>query len=149
LIGILSSFRLALFLDPLFKPRDGVALGWRLDVGVNRVHFLAARMAHQGLADFLHHPGFEQPGVEAVAQVVEAEMPDAGLGKGGLPGPLDGFQGLVVVEENQTLRLTAFLEKHKQALGQRNLPRLTLGGLRTGYREQHPPEVNVLPSLAQ
>jgi len=45
-------------------------------------------MAHKSFPDFLHDPGFHQPGIERVAEIMEAVVPDPRPSDGGLPSGL-------------------------------------------------------------
>ena len=51
-----------------FARSNCFALHWQLDMCVDRIHVFAARMAHKGLANFLHHARFHQTRVEGVAE---------------------------------------------------------------------------------
>ena len=73
---------------PAFELPDRLALYWQLDMGVNGINILAARMAHERLADFLHNSGFHQTYVEGVPKVMEPVIPDACAADGSFPSGL-------------------------------------------------------------
>ncbi len=52
--------------EPGLEASHSIAFERKLNVGIDGVNSAAADVAHQGLADFLEHTGFEQAGVERV-----------------------------------------------------------------------------------
>ena len=80
--------------DPFLKFPNGVALHWKLDVGVDGVGLFTAGVAHQRLADFLHHSCLHEPRVECMAKIMEAVVRDARATDGSLPGGFHDADGL-------------------------------------------------------
>src|SRR5258706_480449 len=84
----LSSLKFELLGVPSLKSSDGLPLDRQFYVRIDRVHVLAAGMAHEGLSDFLHDAGFHQARVEGVSEVMEAEMAIESVGHGRSPSSL-------------------------------------------------------------
>ena len=72
---LLLSFQLLLLLlHPAFELGDGLPLHGKLDVGVGRVNFRAWGMTHERHANFLQDAGLHEASVEAVAEIVKADV---------------------------------------------------------------------------
>jgi len=135
----------ALLVHPDLELRDGFALHGELDVGIGCVDGLAGGVAHEGHADLLQDARLHEPGVEGVAQVVEADVADARPPQGAAPPALDDADGLALVGDDGALALAARREEPVEAVGQRDLPRLALRRLRARDGQHPAREVDVLP----
>ena len=86
-------------------------------------------MAHQRLADFLHHSCFHEPCVERVPEIVETEIADARSTNSRLPSGLCSDQGLAFERKEQALFLSIDDEELVDTLGEGNFAGLAPGGL--------------------
>jgi hypothetical protein len=118
-------------------------------VGVNGVDVFTAGMAHQRLADFLHDPGFHEPRIERVAEIMKAAVADARAANGSFPSGLDYADGLAFEREKQAL-LLAFSEKELiYTVRKRDFTPFATGSLRLAYKEQVAVEVDMFPPLVE
>ncbi len=106
-------------------------------------------MAHQRLAHFLHHSGFEKAGIAGVPEVMEARVANTRAADGSLPGGFDPVDRCALEGEDRSGCLPPGFEVLEEPFGERNLATLATGGLRVGDVEQPTREVDVLPTLAK
>src|SRR6266496_1433970 len=118
-------------LHPGFEFPDRFALHRQLDMGVEGIDFLARGVAHEGLPHVLQNSGFHQPGIERVAKIVKAEIPDARPPDGCLPGRLDLLDRTAFEGEDQAFRRIARErgEEVRESRGKRDFATLTANGL--------------------
>ena len=106
-------------------------------------------MAHEGLPHFLHHPGFHEPSVEGVAQIVKSVVTDFRSADRRRPCGFDPMERPAFEEEHESLFLPRRREEFKEASGERDFPRLTARRFRVSDKEQPTGEIYVLPPLTQ
>ncbi len=114
---------------PEFQFSDCFPLGRKFDVGVDRIHVLATRMAHEGFPHFLHDAGFHEACVEGMAKIVETEVAEPGAADGCLPGGLDPTDWSTLVGEDQPFRLRVHFEEREEPFGEWDLAGLASGSL--------------------
>ena len=86
-------------------------------------------MPHQRHANFLQDAGLHQAGVEGVAKIVKADVPNARVLERGLPRTLYDSDLLAVITEYGPLLAPVLQKPLKQPGRQRNLAGLAFGSL--------------------
>ena len=81
-------------------------------------------MAHERLPDFLLHPGFEQSGIECMAQVMKSEVAQSGSPQCSFPRRLDPADRLLVERKDNALGFAAGFKVRKEPFRKRYLLRL-------------------------
>ena len=138
-------------LHPGFELPDGIALHRQLDMGVEGIDFLARGVAHEGLPHVLQDPGLHQPGVERVAKIVKAGVPDACPSNGCLPCRLDLLDRTAFEGEDRPFRhiVCERGEEVRESRGKRDLAALSANGFAVSDEEQAAVEVDVLRALGE
>src|ERR1019366_3728989 len=106
-------------------------------------------MAHEGLPHFLHHPGFHEPRVEGVAQIVKSVVTNSCSADRRCPCGFDPMERTTFEEKYEPLLLRSRREEFKETGGERDFPSLTARRFRVSDKEQPTGEINVLPPLTQ
>lgn len=106
-------------------------------------------MTHEGLPHFLHDPGFHEPRVEGVAQIVKSVIADFRSAYSRRPCGFDPVERSAFEEEHESLFFWHRREEFKEASGDRNLPSLTARRFRVSDKEQPTGEIDVFPPLTQ
>ncbi len=116
---------------------------------VNRVDFLARRVAHQRLADFLQDTGLHQARVKRVAEVVKTQVADASALDGTFPGGLDLHDRTFLEGKNNPSRLAPVTEQVEKPAAYRDLATFTAARFRFRNTDELPAEIDVFPALRQ
>ena len=113
------------------------------------MHILATGVAHERLAHLLHHAGFEQATIEAVAKVMEAVVADVGPPQRPLPARFDPMKGLLFEGEDRTGFLFVREKPVEDTLGERQLAGLPFRSFGMGHEQKPSGKVHILPELVE
>lgn len=106
-------------------------------------------VAKEGHADLAGNAELEQSGVEGVAQVVEADIPDSRPADGRFPAGFETADQLAFKGKDQTRVLLPVCKQAEDPLGQGNFAGFAFGRLAVRDIQEPPLEVHVFPCLVQ